>query len=376
MRKLLCGLMILILALNLCGAIAESTLLLKKGNTGDVVKVLQKDLTALGYFSGKADGHYGEDTAKAVQSYRVAKQLSKEGGVDADMVLAIYEDQGNPTLSTGSAGICVYAVQRALVIAGFLNDTPDGKFGKSTKEAFKSYMKFAANEMVSFAQDKEDARVSGLEALNAAEMPVPVDEAIINAETVITDGSINDVWFEFIISGQVSYGPTLKKGNKSTAVKRMQLRLQALKYLAAGTDGSFGTNTQRALKYFQYKNKLPQTGEFCHVVLSLPRFKTESTLEMRDLLVEMGLPVSPYSELVENSEGMEAISKVIHKANITVDETGTEAAAVTVIEMKFTEAGPNPNTRTVTFTADHPFLYTISETTSGVILFTGLFNGE
>lgn len=122
--------------------------------------------------------------------------------------------------------------------------------------------------------------------------------------------------------------------------------------------------------------QLPQTGEFCHVVLSLPRFKTESTLEMRDLLVEMGLPVSPYSELVENSEGMEAISKVIHKANITVNETGTEAAAVTVIEMKFTEAGPNPNTRTVTFTADHPFLYTISETTSGVILFTGLFNGE
>ena len=90
----------------------------------------------------------------------------------------------------------------------------------------------------------------------------------------------------------------------------------------------------------------------------------------------MGLPVSPFSELVENSEGMEAISKVIHKANITVNETGTEAAAVTVIEMKFTEAGPNPNTRTVTFTADHPFLYTISETTSGVILFTGLFNGE
>ena len=122
--------------------------------------------------------------------------------------------------------------------------------------------------------------------------------------------------------------------------------------------------------------QLPRTGEFCHVVLSLPRFKTESSLEMRDLLVEMGLPVSPYSELVENSEGMEAISKVIHKANITVNETGTEAAAVTVIEMKFTEAGPNPNTRTVTFTADHPFLYTISETTSGVILFTGLFNGE
>ena len=120
--------------------------------------------------------------------------------------------------------------------------------------------------------------------------------------------------------------------------------------------------------------QLPSAHELCHVVLSLPRFKTESTLDMKDLLAGMGLPVSPYTELVENSTG--EISKVIHKANITVNETGTEAAAVTVIEMRYTSAGPISEPRTVTFTADRPFLYTLSETTSGVILFTGLYNGE
>lgn len=262
MRKLLSWLMILALALSLCAANAESTVFLKEGNSGDVVTVLQKDLIALGYLSGKADGHYGEDTARAVENYRETKQLSAEGGVDADMILAMYEDQGSPTLTKGSASICVYAVQRALVIAGFLNDTPDGKFGKSTLVASKEYMQYAAKEMVAFAQAKEDERISGLEALSAAEMPVPVDEAIITEENVVTDGSIDDVWFEFIISGQVSYGPTLRRGDKSTAVKRMQLRLKTLKYLAAGTDGSFGENTERALKYFQYKNDLEQTGEF------------------------------------------------------------------------------------------------------------------
>ena len=262
MRKLLSWLMILALALNLAGALAEGTLLLKEGNSGDAVTVLQKDLISLGYLSGTADGHYGEATAQAVRAYRAGKGLSSEGGVDADMILAIYEDQGSPTLTTGSASICVYALQRALLIAGFLNEAPDGKFGKSTMDASKAYMKYAANEMVTFAQEKEDARVSGLEALSAAEMPVPVDEAIITAENVVTDGTVNSTWFEFIISGQVSYGPTLRRGDKSTAVKRMQLRLQTLKYLAAGTDGSFGENTERALKYFQYKNDLPQTGEF------------------------------------------------------------------------------------------------------------------
>lgn len=120
---------------------------------------------------------------------------------------------------------------------------------------------------------------------------------------------------------------------------------------------------------------LPRLGEYCHVILSLPRFKTESSLEMKDLLTGMGLPVGPYTELVENDSA--AISKIIHKANITVNETGTEAAAVTVIEMKYTSAGPmEPEMRTVTFTADRPFLYTISEATSGVILFTGVFTGE
>ena len=121
------------------------------------------------------------------------------------------------------------------------------------------------------------------------------------------------------------------------------------------------------------REQLPQLMQTCHVNLSLPRFESETTVDMKELLVDMGIPVGPYTELVENDTA--AISKVIHKANITVNETGTKAAAVTVIEMKETSAGPGSEPRTVTFTADHPFLYTIAEITSGAILFTGLYNG-
>ena len=129
-----------------------------------------------------------------------------------------------------------------------------------------------------------------------------------------------------------------------------------------------------ALTTLPEADRLPRTGETCHVILSLPRFETENTVEMKDLLAEMGLPAGPYTELVENDSAV--ISRIIHKANITVNETGTEAAAVTIIEMKATSAGPGSDPRTVTFTADHPFLYTISERTSGAILFTGLYNGD
>jgi serpin B len=117
---------------------------------------------------------------------------------------------------------------------------------------------------------------------------------------------------------------------------------------------------------------LPAARENCRVILSLPRFKTDYMVEMKSLLAGMGLPLGPYTELVENASA--EVSKVIHKATITVDETGTEAAAVTVIEMrKTTSVEPD---RTVTFTADHPFLYTITESTSGAILFTGVYTGE
>ena len=119
---------------------------------------------------------------------------------------------------------------------------------------------------------------------------------------------------------------------------------------------------------------LPAPQENCRVILSLPRFKTDYTVEMKGLLAGMGLPLGPYTELVENQTA--EVSKVIHKATITVDESGTEAAAVTVIEMRLTSVGPGSEPRTVTFTADHPFLYTITESTSGAILFTGVYTGE
>ena len=131
---------------------------------------------------------------------------------------------------------------------------------------------------------------------------------------------------------------------------------------------------KEALTTMPDSKQLPLAAEHCHVILSLPRFKTDYTVEMKALLAGMGLPLGPYTELVENE--VAEVSKVIHKATITVNETGTEAAAVTVIEMRLTSAGPEHEPRTVTFTADHPFLYTITEGTSGAILFTGVYTGE
>ena len=60
-------------------------------------------------------------------------------------------------------------------------------------------------------------------------------------------------------------------------------------------------------------------------------------------------------------------------AKIQVDEEGTVAAAVTVIGNGATSIGPEPSY--ITFTANHPFLYVISEKESGAILFIGQYTG-
>jgi serpin B len=61
------------------------------------------------------------------------------------------------------------------------------------------------------------------------------------------------------------------------------------------------------------------------------------------------------------------IDEVIHKAFVSVDEAGTEAAAASAVIMKLT-AMP---TDTAVVTVDRPFIYLIRDIETGAILFFG-----
>ncbi|MDR2026591.1 MAG: serpin family protein [Prevotellaceae bacterium] len=107
------------------------------------------------------------------------------------------------------------------------------------------------------------------------------------------------------------------------------------------------------------------------VNLSLPRFKVECKYEMHEnILPELGMriPFTRYADFGNISEVALFISQVIHKTFIEVNEEGTEAAAVTGISMGFTSAGPS---QTIDFIVNKPFVFAISEKSSGVILFMG-----
>jgi serpin B len=73
-----------------------------------------------------------------------------------------------------------------------------------------------------------------------------------------------------------------------------------------------------------------------------------------------------FSRIIENRELY--ISGVLHKTFVQVDEEGTEAAAVTVVEMRTTSIEPPAG---ISMRVDHPFMFVLRERQSGTILFMG-----
>jgi serpin B len=61
------------------------------------------------------------------------------------------------------------------------------------------------------------------------------------------------------------------------------------------------------------------------------------------------------------------ISEVVHKAFVSVDEAGTEAAAATAVMMALTAAPAKP----VEVTVDRPFVFAIRDIETGALLFVG-----
>ncbi len=109
------------------------------------------------------------------------------------------------------------------------------------------------------------------------------------------------------------------------------------------------------------------------VELVLPRFRIESDFSLRQTLESMGI-VSAFGEKGADFSRISpqpdlAIDDVIHKTYIDVDETGTEAAAVSIVGMALMRlAEPLPFIR---FQADRPFLFVIRDDSTGTPLFVG-----
>ena len=107
------------------------------------------------------------------------------------------------------------------------------------------------------------------------------------------------------------------------------------------------------------------------VTVSLPKFKIASTLPLKADLPGMAIAFSDKADFSGISTHEELkIDKVLHQANIDVDEKGTEAAAATAVMIAPTAARPDRD-EPVPFVADRPFVFVLRHTETGAILFLG-----
>jgi len=112
----------------------------------------------------------------------------------------------------------------------------------------------------------------------------------------------------------------------------------------------------------QLDNSRPHTTK-----VELPRFTVSARFDLAGVLATTGM-ASAFQANADFS-GMDTatnpfISDVLHQTFVEVNETGTEAAAVTMLRAKRKGIFPS-------FIADHPFLFLIRENGSGSILFLG-----
>jgi len=203
---------------------------------------------------------------------------------------------------------------------------------------------------------------------------------------------INAVYFKGIWKTQFDKDKTFKTDFTNEAGVKVKVNMMQLKDTFAYSEDDFAQYLD--LPYgnnaFSMTVLLPKTGKTTDDVLNymtgekwttmisgmtkqevdayLPRFTTKNKFLLNEPLKKMGMTDAFTSDAdftnIADDELM--ISRVIHDTYIDVNEEGTEAAAVTVVEIVKNSMPMNPVVQ-----VNKPFLFVIREKSTGIILFIG-----
>lgn len=153
-------------------------------------------------------------------------------------------------------------------------------------------------------------------------------------------------------------------------------------YILLPDDNNIGALLDK-LQTISWADIQKSLGTDTKVHLRLPKFEFESTLDLIEPLEALGIKrafVKYQAELDQMfvpDDYYYWIDKVRQKAKVSVAEWGVKAAAVTIIAVPgVTAVEPEPVIKEVNFFADHPFAFFIAESTSGTILFEGVYSGQ
>lgn len=222
---------------------------LRTGNSGEAVKVLQRNLRDTFFYSGKIDGVFGANVLAAVKAFQAAAGISVDGVAGKRTQDLLYNRTariftgGIPVrdLSKGMQGYDVYIVQAKLANLNYTMPSyvNFGYFGSETEDIVKQFQK--DNGL------KQTGKVDY--TLRRYLWPTAID--IAEETQKAQEGTPDDPYEERILS----------KGKYGEDVKSAQMRLKASGYLVGNADGIFGAETEKAVKALQKDYNLKVDGK-------------------------------------------------------------------------------------------------------------------
>ena len=261
-KKSVLFLLALVTVLSLLPVHHADAAAMKQGSKGTTVKQLQQNLIGLGYLGGTADGSYGSKTRRAVEAFQADFGLKADGTAGEATQTAIYN--------------AVVRLQVELKNAGYAPGTADGHFGSKTRAALEKFQRDEELEVTGemnkatwSAMDRSSMGIRGGAAARTAEQIKRMQQALIGLGYLNdkADGVYGSKTREAVRQYQKAYGLTAdgSAGSKTmtslkNTVTALQSDLARKGYYSGKIDSSFGSGTQAAVKAYQKKNGLNQTG--------------------------------------------------------------------------------------------------------------------
>ena len=112
------------------------------------------------------------------------------------------------------------------------------------------------------------------------------------------------------------------------------------------------------------------------VDVHLPKFRVESSLDLKEALRALGVrdafdPARADLSGIAGAPHDLVVSAALHRAFVRVDERGTEAAAATAVIGELCAAVQIVRPKPLPFVVDHPFMFFLRDTATGLVLFVG-----
>ncbi len=284
-----------------------------RGLNGLAARRVQRRLVALNYLNDAADGIFGVNSQTALAAFQVSNGLDETGVADRETQKKLFSEDAIPgkkpvynQLVIGSSGDIVKQVQQQLIMLGFMNGSASGSYDKATQSgvmALETYLYVldhpelklkqtsapqAGADMVDGAENAEELAAADPESNPYGVLP----ETVSAAESVGFEptGVMSDALQRRLLEdGILVYSDVLRRGDSGDDVVRLQRRLYGLGYLtASGVDGQFGGGTETAVKRFQSRNRMEQTG-IADQVTQYTLFSMEAVKSIKPYQIKVSL---------------------------------------------------------------------------------------